>query len=89
MKSKKQKKPFTDKSNQGMHARSGRAISDDPLVSFLYIIMRDGTLAPGFIEAVMENHVNRGVVAHYSNGWLANYCKDIAKRLRPIRRKRR
>lgn len=65
-----------------MRERSGVIDSTDPLVSFLYILMRDH-LATGIIEEIMLNHVEHGQSeSHFTNGWLANYCKDIAARLK-------
>ena len=64
-----------------MRAESGNVTSPDPLVSFLYILMRDH-LNPGKMESILLNGPHGGVESVYSNGWLANYCKYIAQRLR-------
>jgi len=60
--------------------RSGEVNSEDPLVSFLYILMRDH-LPTGVVEGIMKDHVPDQVVK-FTNGWLANYAKDIAERLK-------
>lgn len=62
-----------------LRERSGCIISDDPLVSFLYELMRD-YLTPGTIEEMMLD-IDKVPVA-FSNGWLASYAIDLANRLR-------
>lgn len=65
-----------------MREKSGNVHSKDPLVSFLYILMRDH-LTAGDIENIMVNHVaDAQSDCSFSNGWLANYAKDIASRLK-------
>lgn len=59
--------------------RSGDVTSSDPLVAFLYTLMRD-TLPPGDIERMLRQCGPTTVV--YTNGWLAEYAKDVAQRLR-------
>jgi len=58
--------------------RSGKVTSDDPLVGFLYLLMRDevpvGTVARCARELTTP--------MTFTNGWLAEYAKDIAGRLR-------
>lgn len=65
--------------------QSGSVDSADPLVAFLYILMRDH-LPVGEVEGIISNHVgqgeDRGCVSHYSNGWLAKYAEYLAGRLR-------
>lgn len=63
-----------------MRLRSGSVNSDDPLVDFLYILLRDH-LPAGTVEEIMLNHVNKEE-SQYTNGWLANYALDIATRLK-------
>lgn len=64
---------------EAMRARSGRVTSEDPLVCFLYLLLRDH-VTPGTVEEIMRN-VNPEVESVFTNGWLAEYAKDIAKRL--------
>lgn len=61
--------------------RSGEVNSNDPLVAFLYILIRDHVL-PGDLEAIMKNMLPKeGDEALFCNGWIATYAKDLAERL--------
>lgn len=62
-----------------LRERSGDVRSDDPLVSFLYQLMRDH-LAVGVVEGLMGEVEKQPSI--FTNGWLANYAKDLAERLR-------
>jgi hypothetical protein len=62
-----------------MRKRSGEVESDDLLVRFLYELMRDH-VPPGIVEGLM-GHVDRTPTL-FTNGWLAEYAKDIAERLK-------
>lgn len=53
-------------------------IVQDRLTAFLYELMRD-LVPPGRLEALVRN-AEPDVV--YTNGWLANYARDMAERLR-------
>lgn len=66
-----------------MRVRSGNVDSSDPLVGFLYVLIRDH-LTPGKIEEMMENHVevSRGKEINFTNGWIALYARDVAARLK-------
>ena len=64
-----------------MRQRSGSVTIDCKFTSFLYTLMRDH-VQPGAIEDIMLNHMSDEPV-EYSNGWLALYAQDIAKRLKP------
>lgn len=65
-----------------MRARSGTEKSADPLVSFLYNLMRDH-LPAGAVEGIMlDTYPDR--VSVFTNGWLARYAKDVATRLREL-----
>lgn len=59
--------------------RSGHMDSDDPLVQFLYLVLRDKIL-PADIEEIMKQ-IPDGQT-EFSNGWLAMYAIDIARRLK-------
>ena len=64
--------------------RSGEVNSHDRLVGFLYILMREH-LTAGEIESLMKEHVDpipEGDEFVFSNGWLAEHAKDLAKRLK-------
>ena len=65
-----------------LRERSGEVDDTDPLVEFLYALMRDH-LAPGAIEQIMNEQVmGGGIVSRYTNGWLAKYAQDLAGRLK-------
>lgn len=80
-------KPHGDR-QAATRVRSGEVNSDDSLVAFLYVLMRDH-LTPGLVEEIILNHVAVGGPTPWSperqftNGWLASYAKDVAERLRP------
>lgn len=61
--------------------RSGNVITTDPLVAFLYELMRDYVL-PGDIEKLVRSSP-QGEIFRLTNGWLAAYAADIAVRLKP------
>ena len=69
--------------HQKLHERSGSYASSSPLVSFLYILMRD-YLTSGDVEEILLKHVEetRGKAATFSNGWVAKHAEDVAERLR-------
>lgn len=60
--------------------RSGSVNSDDPLVAFLYLLIRDH-VHPGDIEDLMKK-ITKDETCEFSNGWLAEYARDIASRLK-------
>lgn len=60
--------------------RSGRVAGHNRLVSFLYLLIRD-KLPAGTVEEVVRELNHPGEEARYSNGWLATYAEDIAKRI--------
>ena len=67
--------------NADLRRDSGSVQHQNKLISFLYELMRD-ELSAGKVELIMkhvdmENHQ----VIHYSNGWLAEYAANMAKRL--------
>ena len=64
-----------------LRARSRNVNSSDKLVAFLYDIMRD-YMTCGEIEEVMGRIKEDKTDCKFCNGYLANYAKDIAKRLR-------
>lgn len=66
---------------KALRERSGSVESTDPLVSFLYILIRDH-LPAGKVEEIVRDHVEDAQASRFTNGWLALYCKDIAERLR-------
>jgi len=63
--------------NEALRERSGAVFDDDPLVSFLYLLMRDHVPA-GVVEGIVRP---RDGVTHFTNGHLARYAQDLAARL--------
>lgn len=63
-----------------MRKRTGSVKSCDPLVSFLYILMRDH-VTPGTVEKIMEQHIGYGECI-FTNGHLARLAQDVKDRLR-------
>lgn len=61
-----------------LRARSGSVDHTSRLVSFLYSLMRNH-LPAGAVEGLVQEASNPNV--RYTNGWLANYAIDLAKRL--------
>ena len=68
--------------NVELRKRSGSINSNDPLVSFLYILMRD-YLPAGTVEKIMQEHVNEKE-SLFCNGFLAQYAKDVADRINEL-----
>jgi len=64
-----------------LRKRSRNINSGDKLVAFLYDIMRD-YMTCGEIEEAMLNIKEEKTEYEFCNGYLANYAKDVAKRLR-------
>lgn len=65
-----------------MRERSGRVVGNDRLQSFLYVLMRDH-VTPGVIEELIDEDIGyHGQDILYTNGWLAKYAEDVAKRLK-------
>jgi uncharacterized membrane protein len=57
-----------------------KAESNDPLVSFLYSLMRDH-LPAGVVEELVQK-CSFKQTTRFTNGYLANYAMNIAKRLK-------
>ena len=66
--------------NQRLRTKSGSVSKTDPLIGFLYDLMRD-FLPPGVIEELAQNQSSKET--QFTNGWLAIYAEDLASRLRP------
>jgi hypothetical protein len=67
-----------DPDQQAVFERSGQVASDDPLVGFLYLLMRDSV--PVGMVAKLARELKPPMT--FTNGWLAEYAKDVAGRLR-------
>ena len=66
--------------NKRLREASGSVNSKSKVVSFMYLLGRDH-LPLGTIEEIMMQ-CKTDEITEFSNGWLADYAKDIAKRLR-------
>lgn len=67
--------------NEETRRASGSVNSEDPLVLFFYLLLRDHMLAGKVEELVME--VERASLpAVFTNGGLATYAHDLAARVR-------
>lgn len=68
--------------NAALRQRSGSVTSPDPLVSFLYELMRD-RVTPGVVEQLVRaSQTSEQNPTHFCNGYLASYAVDVAARLR-------
>lgn len=63
--------------NEALRLRSGEVMDDDPLVRFLYLLVRDH-LPAGAVEGIIQADER---VSHFTNGHLARYAQDMAARL--------
>jgi len=66
--------------NEEMRVLSGLVESDNPLVSFLYLLCRDH-LPIGTVENLVTQVEEQRVPAVFTNGWSASYAKCLAARL--------
>ncbi len=66
--------------NERLRECSGGVDSKDPLVAFLYILMRDH-LPAGTVEELIRQHCCSPMML-FTNGWLAKYAEDVASRLK-------
>lgn len=69
-----------DEQQRALFERSGEGTSEDPLVAFLYDLMRDH-IPPGKIEGILRNCLPAQLTS-FSNGYLALYAQDVATRIR-------
>lgn len=65
--------------NSELRIRSSEVNINDRLTSFLYELMRDH-LPAGIVEKLVRDASEPDVA--YTNGWLAKYAEDLAKRLK-------
>ena len=72
------------KENDALRLRSGSVDTNDRLVEFLYEVMRDH-INPGRMEMLVRNCVASGDrEVRFTNGYLARYAEDLARRLRGL-----
>jgi hypothetical protein len=69
-----------DVKTDSLRKRSGTVTINSKLVSFLYELMRDH-LPTGEVEALVRASEDEPKCT-YTNGWLAQYAEDLAKRLK-------
>lgn len=70
-----------DPKQQALFERSGQQGTRSPLVSFLYELMRDH-VPPGVVEGLTLG-CEGPIETTLTNGWLAQYAKDVVQRLIP------
>lgn len=68
-----------DINNKQLKEESGNVVYDDRLVSFLYSLLRDH-LPAGVVEELVRG--SQCIPVEYTNGYLANYAKNLADRLK-------
>ena len=83
---KKVSDPTDDPIAMRLRKQSGTFLSRDPLECFLYVLMRDW-VTPGAVEYVMiqltkEYEVYGDAPTPLTNGWLGQYARDVALRLK-------
>ena len=69
-----------NKKMRKLRIKSGNVTANDPLVIFLYELMRDH-LTPGEVESLVMSSEDK-IKTTYTNGWLAKYAKYLSKRLK-------
>ena len=65
-----------DRTNESIRIISGQVTSTDPLVTFLYLLMRD-VVVPGRVEEIASIALKCSK-SEFTNGWLANHAKNLA-----------
>lgn len=65
--------------NARMRQASGNIDSSDPLVAFFYLLARD-EMPLGDIEALIDQ-VDKDNTNIFTNGWMAQWAQDAARRL--------
>lgn len=71
--------------NKKMRLRTGGATTTDPLVVFLYLLMRDvvpsGTIEQKASEAIISCQRGEGSII-FTNGYLSGHAADLAERFK-------
>jgi len=62
-----------------MFQRSGEVESTDPLLAFIYVMIRNGA-GPGVIFDALDNMTDETM--RYTNGWIAEYAKYVTEKMR-------
>jgi hypothetical protein len=72
------------KNNRALRKKSGKVNDTDPLVTFLYLLMRND-MSTGKVEELVREAtivIDGDRESAFSNGYLAQYAQHLAKRLR-------
>lgn len=69
--------------NEHIRKASGEVDDDRPLVSFLYILARDHVPIGVIEQIIVDQLIVAEPGAAFTNGWIANWAKDLADRLVP------
>lgn len=73
---------YFTQNTERMRAASGNVTVGDPLVTFLYLLMRNIAPTGALEDLVAEAHDAADAAVVFTNGWLAEYAQDMAARLR-------
>ena len=71
---------MVETTNDQIRQESGNVVSESPLICFLYLLMRDHVV-PGTLEKVVMDTEKAETSFIFTNGWLAKYAENLAKRL--------
>ena len=73
---------FNKEANDELVKLSGSVVTHDPLVTFLYMLMRD-YVKPGDIQTILFNDIiDQPKEMELSNGWIGKYAKYVASKLK-------
>jgi hypothetical protein len=68
--------------NEEMRKESGDLVSDDRLLCFMYLLMRDKLPVGEVEQLVMEVENFSSYNIKYCNGWLAKYAQNLSQRIK-------
>ncbi|MFA5153760.1 MAG: hypothetical protein WC554_14460 [Clostridia bacterium] len=75
------RKDHASTSMKELRIRSGRVESDNKFVTFVYELLRDKVPAADIEECVLNSTGPGTDNFQFTNGYLAEYAKDVVKRL--------
>jgi len=75
------RKDHASTSMKELRIRSGRVESDNKFVAFVYELLRDKVPATDIEECVLNSTGPGTDNFQFTNGYLAEYAKDVVKRL--------
>ena len=70
-----------DLKNVMLRAESGDIMSTDKVENFIYVLLRDH-LTAGDVESLTRSVEDDTASVVFCNGWIAQYAKNVAKRLK-------